>query len=43
MANDVRNVLANIIKTKGNMDDSRAEVYLKNMESQKRYVADVWS
>lgn len=43
MANDVRKVLVNIIQTKGNMDASSAEAYLRNMESQKRYSADVWS
>lgn len=43
MANDVRNILLNIIKTKGDMDDSNALQYLKKMEAQKRYSADVWS
>lgn len=43
MANDVRNILLNIIKTKGNMDEASALQYLKKMEAQKRYSADVWS
>lgn len=43
MANDVRNILLNIIKTKGNMDEAGALQYLKKMEAQKRYSADVWS
>lgn len=43
MATDVRNILLNIIKTKGNMDDASALQYLKKMEAQKRYSADVWS
>lgn len=43
MATDVRNILLNIIKTKGNMDESSALQYLKKMEAQKRYSADVWS
>lgn len=43
MANDVRNILLNIIKTKGNMDEAAALQYLKKMEAQKRYSADVWS
>ena len=43
MANDVRNILINIIKTKGNMDEAAALQYLKKMEAQKRYSADVWS
>lgn len=43
MATDVRNILLNILKTKGNMDDTSALQYLKKMEAQKRYSADVWS
>ncbi|XP_037026127.1 NADPH--cytochrome P450 reductase isoform X1 [Bradysia coprophila] len=43
MATDVRNILMNIIKTKGNMSDSDAQQYLKKMDAQKRYSADVWS
>lgn len=43
MATDVRNILLNIIKTKGNMSDSEAQQYIKKMETQKRYSADVWS
>lgn len=43
MANDVRNILLNIIKTKGNLNDNDAQQYLKKMEAQKRYSADVWS
>jgi len=43
MATDVRNILMNIIKTKGNMTDSDAQQYLKKMDAQKRYSADVWS
>lgn len=43
MANDVRNILLNIIKTKTNIDAASAEDYLKNMETQKRYSVDVWS
>lgn len=43
MATDVRNILLNIIKTKGNMSESEAQQYIKKMETQKRYSADVWS
>lgn len=43
MANDVRNILLNIIKTKGEMSEADAVQYLKKMEAQKRYSADVWS
>ncbi|KAG4065484.1 hypothetical protein HA402_009045 [Bradysia odoriphaga] len=43
MATDVRNILMNIIKTKGNMSDNDAQQYLKKMDAQKRYSADVWS
>lgn len=43
MANDVRNILLNIVKTKGNMTETDAQQYLKKMDAQKRYSADVWS
>lgn len=43
MATDVRNILLNIVKTKGNMTDVEAQQYVKKMEAQKRYSADVWS
>lgn len=43
MATDVRNILLDIIKTKGGMDDAGSLQYLKKMEAQKRYSADVWS
>jgi len=43
MATDVRNILLHIIKTKGNMDEAGALQYIKKMEAQKRYSADVWS
>jgi len=43
MATDVRNILLNIIKTRGNMGDAEAQQYIKKMETQKRYSADVWS
>ncbi|CAO1416639.1 unnamed protein product [Diamesa hyperborea] len=43
MATDVRNILLSIIKTKGNMSESDAQQYIKKMETQKRYQADIWS
>ncbi|KAL7738782.1 hypothetical protein ACLKA6_014557 [Drosophila palustris] len=43
MAVDVRNILTKILSTKGNMSEPDAVQYLKKMEAQKRYSADVWS
>ncbi|XP_011187815.1 NADPH--cytochrome P450 reductase isoform X1 [Zeugodacus cucurbitae] len=43
MAVDVRNILVKILVTKGNMSEADAVQYLKKMEAQKRYSADVWS
>ncbi|KAH8335811.1 hypothetical protein KR074_007206 [Drosophila pseudoananassae] len=43
MAVDVRNILGKILSTKGNMSEADAVQYIKKMEAQKRYSADVWS
>ncbi|XP_011214555.1 NADPH--cytochrome P450 reductase isoform X2 [Bactrocera dorsalis] len=43
MAVDVRNILIKILVTKGGMSEADAVQYLKKMEAQKRYSADVWS
>ncbi|XP_077294465.1 cytochrome P450 reductase isoform X2 [Arctopsyche grandis] len=43
MALDVRNIVLKVIKEKGQMSEAEAAQYLKKMESQKRYSADVWS
>ncbi|KAH8240761.1 hypothetical protein KR026_004955 [Drosophila bipectinata] len=43
MAVDVRNILVKILSTKGNMSEADAVQYIKKMEAQKRYSADVWS
>ncbi|KAJ8976258.1 hypothetical protein NQ317_000820, partial [Molorchus minor] len=43
MASDVRNVILKIIQEKGPMTEQQAQAYLKKMETQKRYSADVWS
>ncbi|XP_067639113.1 NADPH--cytochrome P450 reductase isoform X3 [Eurosta solidaginis] len=43
MAVDVRNILVKILMTKGGMSEADAVQYIKKMEAQKRYSADVWS
>lgn len=43
MATDVRNILLKVLQSKGNMSESEATQYIKKMEAQKRYSADVWS
>nr|QEG78946.1 CpC573 [Chrysomela populi] len=43
MAFDVRSILAKILQEKGQMTEQQALAYLKKMETQKRYSADVWS
>lgn len=43
MATDVRNILLKVLQSKGNMSESEATQYVKKMEAQKRYSADVWS
>ena len=43
MAKDVRDIILDVIATFGNKTKSEAESFLKKMESQRRYSADVWS
>ncbi|RWS02998.1 NADPH-cytochrome P450 reductase-like protein [Dinothrombium tinctorium] len=43
MARDVRDILIKMIEDKGNKSKSEAEMYLKSLETQRRYSADVWS
>ncbi|KAL8614018.1 hypothetical protein ACOMHN_023253 [Nucella lapillus] len=43
MAKDVLATLERIIMEKGNMDKTKAEEYIKNLQSKGRYSADVWS
>ncbi|XP_018914300.2 NADPH--cytochrome P450 reductase isoform X1 [Bemisia tabaci] len=43
MAKDVHNIVLKVVQEKGNMTDSQALAYVKKMEAQKRYSADVWS
>ena len=40
---DVRNIILDICKNDGGMDEKEAETFVKKLESQKRYSADVWS
>lgn len=43
MAKDVHNIVVDVIQTGGQMSHEAAEAYVKKMEQQKRYSADVWS
>lgn len=43
MAKDVYNILVDVIKTHGGKTEEEALAYIKKMETQKRYSADVWS
>jgi len=43
MAKDVRNIIGEICKNEGKMSDTEAEAFVKKLETQKRYSADVWS
>ncbi|KAH8040982.1 hypothetical protein HPB51_013382 [Rhipicephalus microplus] len=43
MARDVHEILLEIFRENGNMSEDEAVSYLKRMESQRRYSADVWS
>ena len=43
MAKDVHNILIDILKDHGGKTEEEAEAYIKRMETQKRYSADVWS
>merc|ERR1719285_644247 len=43
MAKDVRNIIVDIAKVNGNMSESDADAFVKKLETQKRYSADVWS
>ena len=43
MFQDVRNLIVEICTEHGKMDDQGAENYVKKLESQRRYSADVWS
>ena len=43
MAKDVHDIVIDIIRDHGGKTQEEAEAYVKKMESQKRYSADVWS
>lgn len=43
MARDVHEVIEKIVRDEGAMPESDASAYVKRMEAQKRYSADVWS
>lgn len=43
MAKDVHNIILDIVQEFGQKSTSDAEAYIKKMESQRRYSADVWS
>lgn len=43
MARDVHNIVLKVVQEKGGMTESEALAYVKKMEAQKRYSADVWS
>lgn len=43
MARDVRDIILEVIEQEGKKTKLEAEAFLKKMESQRRYSADVWS
>jgi len=43
MAKDVRNIVKEVSQEHGSMSSTDAEAYVKKLETQKRYSADVWS
>ena len=43
MAKDVHNIVEEIAREKGGMSKEEADAFVKKMEQQKRYSADVWS
>lgn len=43
MARDVHNVILDIVQKEGGLNQDAANAYVKKMENQKRYSADVWS
>lgn len=43
MARDVHEIVVEVVQEKGNMTRDQALAYVKKMEAQKRYSADVWS
>lgn len=43
MAKDVRNIITQICQDEGGMSGAEADAFVKKLETQKRYSADVWS
>ena len=43
MARDVLNAVTSILKSQGNMDDSKAASFIKKLQSENRFMQDVWS
>ena len=43
MAIDVRNIIMKVVKEKNNWTGQQAQDFIKRMETQRRYCADVWS
>jgi len=43
MAKDVRNIVTEVCREHGGMSETDAEAFVKKLETQKRYSADVWS
>ena len=43
MARDVHDVLMNILKELGEMDEAKAADYIKKLQNKGRYSCDVWS
>lgn len=43
MARDVHDIVLKVVQEKGNMTEAQALTFVKKMEAQKRYSADVWS
>ena len=43
MARDVHNIVLKVVQEKANMTEAQALTFVKKMEAQKRYSADVWS
>lgn len=43
MARDVHDVIEKVVREEGGMAEAEASAYVKRMEAQKRYSADVWS
>lgn len=43
MAREVRDIILETIEVEGKKSKQEAEAFLKRMESQRKYSADVWS